>query len=75
MVGADAGAIGGGDPDVDSRPGRGASFGDGMATLHQRLGVVGALVEGTVRDLVGIRNVGMPVWGVGVDAGAWRLST
>ena len=28
--------------DVDSRPGRGASFGDGMATIHQRLGVVGA---------------------------------
>ena len=27
--------------DVDSRPGRGASFGDGMARLHQRLGAVG----------------------------------
>ena len=25
--------------DVDSRPGRGASFGDGMATVHQRLGL------------------------------------
>ena len=44
--------------DVDSRPGRGASFGDGMARLHQRLGAVGAVVDGTVRDLEGIRRVG-----------------
>ena len=48
--------------DVDSRPGRGASFGDGMATLHQRLGVVGAIVDGTVRDLAGIQRVGLPMW-------------
>ena len=33
--------------DIDSRPGRGASFGDGMAGLHRRLGVVGAIVDGT----------------------------
>ena len=39
--------------DVDSNPGRGASFGDGMARMHRRLGVVGALVDGTVRDLGG----------------------
>lgn len=51
--------------DVDSRPGRGASFGDGMATLHRRLGVVGAVVDGTVRDLEGIRNVGLPIWARG----------
>lgn len=51
--------------DVDSRPGRGASFGDGMATLHKRLGVVGAIVDGTVRDVVGIHNVGLPIWAWG----------
>ena len=51
--------------DVDSRPGRGACFGDGMATLHQRLGVVGAVVDGTVRDLDGIRTVGLPIWARG----------
>ena len=51
--------------DVDSRPGRGASFGDGMATLHQRLGVVGAVVDGTVRDLEGIRRVGLPIYAWG----------
>jgi regulator of RNase E activity RraA len=55
--------------DVDSRPGRGASFGDGMATLHKRLGVVGALVEGTVRDLPGIRKVGLPMWAWGTVPG------
>lgn len=55
--------------DVDSRPGRGASFGDGMATLHRRLGVVGALVDGTVRDLPGIRKVGLPMWAWGTVPG------
>jgi regulator of RNase E activity RraA len=55
--------------DVDSRPGRGASFGDGMATIHQRLGVVGAIVDGTVRDLVGIGKVGLPMWAWGTVPG------
>ena len=41
--------------DVDTNPGRGASFGDGMARQHRQNGVVGAVVEGTVRDLAGIR--------------------
>ena len=85
--------------DVDSRPGRGAAFGDGMARQHRKCGcaraggsilllnplhaarmdyppsivaritpdcccgrargrVVGAVIEGTVRDLGGIRRVG-----------------
>lgn len=55
--------------DVDSRPGRGASFGDGMATLHQRLGVVGAIVDGTIRDIEGIRKVGLPMWAWGTVPG------
>lgn len=55
--------------DVDSRPGRGASFGDGMARVHQRLGVAGVLVEGTIRDLGGIRQVGLPVWAWGTVPG------
>jgi regulator of RNase E activity RraA len=55
--------------DVDSRPGRGASFGDGMATLHKRLGVVGAIVDGTVRDLAGIERVGLPMWAWGTVPG------
>jgi regulator of RNase E activity RraA len=55
--------------DVDARPGRGAAFGDGMATLHARLGVVGAIIDGTVRDLIGIRGVGLPVWAWGTVPG------
>ncbi len=55
--------------DVDSRPGRGASFGDGMARLHKRLGAVGAIVDGTVRDLAGIRQVGLPIYAWGTVAG------
>lgn len=55
--------------DVDSRPGRGASFGDGMARLHKKLGTVGVLVEGTVRDLAGIGEVGLPVWAWGTVPG------
>ncbi len=55
--------------DVDSRPGRGASFGDGMAAMHQRLGVVAAVVEGTVRDLGGINSVGLPIWAWGTVPG------
>ena len=55
--------------DVDSNPGRGASFGDGMATLHKRLGVVGVVIDGTVRDLAGIRHVGMPTFAWGTVPG------
>jgi len=55
--------------DVDARPGRGASFGDGMATVHKRLGVVGAVVDGTVRDLAGIRGVALPIWAWGTVPG------
>ncbi|MEZ4620861.1 MAG: hypothetical protein R2867_35865 [Caldilineaceae bacterium] len=58
--------------DVDARPGRGASFGDGMATVHKRLGVVGAIVDGTVRDFQGIQR-GVADLGVGQRAGPRRL--
>lgn len=62
--------------DVDSRPGRGASFGDGMATLHRRLGVGGAIVDGTVRDLAGIRRAGLPIfaWGTVPGHGVFNLT-
>ena len=62
--------------DVDSRPGRGASFGDGMATLHKTLGVVGVIVDGTVRDLAGIRRVGMPTyaWGTVPGHGQFKVT-
>jgi regulator of RNase E activity RraA len=55
--------------DVDTRPGRGAAFGDNMAAAHKALGVVGAVVDGTVRDVLGIKAVGLPVWGHGLVPG------
>ena len=55
--------------DVDSRPGRGASFGDGMAARHKAYGVTGAIVDGSVRDLMGIKDVGLPMWGKGLVPG------
>ena len=60
--------------DVDSRPGRGAAFGDVMAALHRRVGVAGVIVDGTIRDLEGIRDVGLPMfaWGVVPGHGVFR---
>ena len=55
--------------DVDPRPDRGACFGDGMAGVHRLCGVTGAVVEGVVRDLAGIEDVGLPIWGSGVVPG------
>ena len=55
--------------DVDSRPGRGASFGDVMAVMHKRLGVAGVVVDGAIRDLDGIRDVGLPMFAWGVVPG------
>ena len=55
--------------DVDSRPGRGAAFGDNMAAIHKKLGVTGVIVDGSVRDVGGIREVGLPLWGRGIVAG------
>ncbi len=55
--------------DVGAKPGRGASLGDGMAAMHQFLGSKGLVVDGTVRDLNGIRDVGIPVWAHGQVSG------
>ncbi|MBK49951.1 MAG: hypothetical protein CL768_02810 [Chloroflexi bacterium] len=55
--------------DVDSNPGRGACFGDGMAYGHKMLGVTGAIVDGTVRDLYGIKEAGLPIWANGLVPG------
>jgi regulator of RNase E activity RraA len=55
--------------DVDSRPGRGACVGDGMAAACKSFGVVGFVVDGSVRDLMGIKRVGVPVWASGLVPG------
>ena len=51
--------------DVDKQPGRGASFGDNMANVLKKLDVAGVIVEGTIRDLDGIREAGLAIWGTG----------
>jgi len=56
--------------DIDSDPGRGASTGDGMSRNHKFYGVVGCIVDGTVRDVPGIEKVGLPVMGWGTVPGA-----
>ena len=60
--------------DVDTRAGRGASLGDGMAATHKHLGVTGIVVDGSIRDLAGIERVGLPVWGTGFTPGHGVLS-
>jgi regulator of RNase E activity RraA len=51
--------------DVDSQPGGGASFGEGMSVLHRKSGSVGMIVDGIVRDLEDLRQRRFPVmeWG------------
>lgn len=55
--------------DVDTRPGRGATFGDNMAAAHRAFGVTGAVVDGTIRDLDGIRKIGLSMWAHGLVPG------
>ena len=55
--------------DCDERPHRAAIFGDGMAHLQKALGVVGAVVDGCVRDLTGIKTAGLPIFGRGLVPG------
>ena len=61
--------------DIDSDPGRGASTGDGMSRNHKFYGVVGCIVDGTVRDVPGIEKVGLPVMGWGTVPGAQIQTT
>ena len=59
--------------DIDSRPGRGASFGEGMSVLHRRFGAVGMIVDGTVRDLEGLRKRKFPAMAWGAVSGHGRF--
>ena len=48
-----------------------AATGDGMARNQKHFGVVGCVVDGTVRDVKGIQGVGLPVMGWGQVPGNW----
>ncbi len=49
--------------DVDHPQGRGAIFGDGMAYRHRALGCLGVIVDGSVRDVEGIKKAKCGLWG------------
>ena len=51
--------------DVEKNQGRGAIIGDVLAHMARSLGAVGMIGAGSIRDLPGIINAGMPVWGTG----------
>lgn len=55
--------------DVGTRPGRGSSIGDIMAEQHKLLGSKGMVVDGTIRDIKGLRRAGLPVWAHGQVSG------
>lgn len=59
--------------DIDSRPGRGACFGEGMSVLHRKCGAVGMIAEGTVRDLAGLRQRKFPAMAWGTTPGHGRF--
>ena len=44
-----------------------------QATLHKRCGVVGAVCDGAIRDVDGIKRVGFPVWATGEVSGHGRF--
>jgi regulator of RNase E activity RraA len=52
--------------DLDQPPGAGAFFGEVMATIHQRLGCVGAVTNGHVRDLDEVTALGFQFFAGGV---------
>lgn len=55
--------------DVGTRPGRGSSIGDIMAEQHKLLGSKGMVVDGTIRDIRGLRRAGIPIWAWGQVSG------
>jgi regulator of RNase E activity RraA len=52
--------------ELDQPPG-GALWGEVNATIHQALGCVGVLTDGTVRDLDEVRRLGFQFWAAGVE--------
>merc|ERR1711971_785060 len=68
------------DVDTQFSKHRSAVFGDGMATLHTACGVSGAICDGVIRDLDGIKRVpqgkattGFPIWATGEVSGHGRF--
>jgi regulator of RNase E activity RraA len=54
--------------DVGPQPRKSAHFGDVMGTLARRLGVVGLVTDGGVRDLQQVRQLGLNLFAAGLVA-------
>ena len=52
--------------DAGSRPGRGGIVGDGMIAEYMAFGCVGAVIGGSVMDIIPMAKLGTPVWATGV---------
>ena len=52
--------------DVGSLPGRGGIVGDGMMAEYRAFGCVGAVVGGSVMDIIPMTQMRFPVWASGV---------
>jgi regulator of RNase E activity RraA len=52
--------------DVGSAPGRGGIVGDGMMAEYRAFGSVGAVVGGSVMDIIPMTGLRFPVWATGV---------
>lgn len=52
--------------DVGSRPGRGGIVGDGMIAEYMAFGAVGAVIGGSVMDIIPMTVLGTPVWATGI---------
>jgi 4-hydroxy-4-methyl-2-oxoglutarate aldolase len=52
--------------DIGPRPTHSCHFGDGMATITSRLGAIGLVTNGGVRDLAGVRALGFRFFAAGV---------
>jgi regulator of RNase E activity RraA len=52
--------------DVGSQPGRGGIVGDGMIMEYMAMGAIGAIVGGSVMDVIPMSKLNIPIWATGV---------
>lgn len=52
--------------DLSSKPKHGCHFGDGLATVSMRLGAIGLVTDGGVRDVSTVRNMGFHYFAPGM---------
>src|SRR4029079_5927907 len=50
--------------DLDNRPGLGAQFGEGTASIHKKLGCIGHITDGCPRDLDEVHGLGFQLFGL-----------